>query len=265
MGSSQDKTERRESGPGMLRSESLYSMLKCGRVSQRGFSVLAKLNTTAKAKNTVSQGGATTTSPKEEVQEKLKPLSPAQRAYLERAIRVDQAGELGADYIYRGQIFVLSRKYPHLRPILNHMWEQEVHHRSTFNELQLKHRVRPSLITPLWKVGAIAMGAGTALISREAAMACTEAVETVIGGHYNEQLRVLNNQFEQESSNKTGVTAQPREIESLIATVKEFRDQELEHLDTAIKNDSRMAVPYMIITEAIKNVCRLAIWSAERI
>lgn len=224
--------------------------------SVRCFSALAGLNASTKtAKKTVV--------PKDKGQ--LKPLSQAQKAYLERVIRVDQAGELGADYIYRGQIFVLSRRYPHLRPILNHMWEQEVHHRATFNELQLKHRVRPSLITPIWKMGAIAMGAGTALISREAAMACTEAVETVIGGHYNEQLRVLNNQFEQETTADTGEAAVPEEIKSLIDTIKEFRDQELEHLDTAIQNDSRMAVPYMVITEGIKNVCKLAVWTAERI
>ena len=30
------------------------------------------------------------------------------------------------------------------------------------------------------------LGAGTALMGKEAAMACTEAVETVIGEHYNE-------------------------------------------------------------------------------
>lgn len=196
---------------------------------------------------------------------RLTPLSPAQKAYLERVIRVDQAGELGADYIYRGQIFVLTKKYPHLKPILNHMWEQEVHHRSTFNKLQIQNRVRPSILTPMWKLGAVVMGAGTAMISREAAMACTEAVETVIGGHYNEQLRVLNNQFIKEQTEGTSQGKIPDEVQSLIATIKEFRDQELEHLDTAIQNDSRMAVPYRVITETIKGVCKVAIWTAERI
>lgn len=190
-------------------------------------------------------------------------LSPAQKAYLDRVVRVDQAGELGADYIYRGQIYVLSHKHPHLRPILNHMWKQEVHHRSTFNNLQLKHRTRPSLITPLWKLGATAMGVLPAMLSPEAAMACTEAVETVIGNHYNEQLRCLANQF---NMNKTdGTKDEPDEIKKLTDTIKEFRDQELEHLDTAIKNDSHMAVPYKLLTEGIKSVCKVAIWTAERV
>ena len=56
--------------------------------------------------------------------------------------------------------------------------------------MQTKRRVRPSLLTPLWKLGAIGMGVGTALIGKEAAMACTVAVETVIGGHYNQQLKI---------------------------------------------------------------------------
>lgn len=259
----------------MLRSGPLHIQIN----STRCFSVLSKLKTT---KTTLESNSRRVNNTKSNAK-LIKPLSKAQRAYLDRVIRVDQAGELGADYIYRGQIFVLSRKYPHLRSTLDHMWEQEVYHRDTFNQLQLKHRVRPSLITPIWKVGAIVMGAGTALISKEAAMACTEAVETVIGGHYNEQLRVLNNQYEQpvieNNSNNTSSSSSsssisgdgdetvkvPDEVQHLISKIKEFRDQELEHLDTAIEHDSRMAVPYMIITETIKNVCRLAIWCAERI
>lgn len=34
-------------------------------------------------------------------------------------------------------------------------------------------------------------GAGTALLGKEAAMACTVAVETVISEHYNDQIRTL--------------------------------------------------------------------------
>ena len=65
---------------------------------------------------------------------------------------------MGANYIYMGQYAVLASKYPHLKPVLHHMWEQEIHHHNTFNKLQTKRRVRPSLLTPLWKLGAIGMG-----------------------------------------------------------------------------------------------------------
>ncbi|XDT22092.1 Ubiquinone biosynthesis protein COQ7 [Nakaseomyces glabratus] len=222
--------------------------------SKRSFSVLSSLKAT-------EQSSSKTKSTKEV---KYENLSEAQRAYLSRVIRVDQAGELGANYIYAGQYFILANKYPHLKPVLKHMWEQEIHHHNTFNNLQIKNRVRPSLLTPFWKVGAFAMGAGTALISPRAAMACTEAVETVIGGHYNEQLRCLNNQYNLDKSDNSGV-GQTEEVESLIANIKQFRDDELEHLNTAIEHDSHLAVPYYLLTESIKGICRVAIWGAERI
>lgn len=203
-------------------------------------------------------------------------LSEAQKAFLDRVIRVDQAGELGANYIYMGQYIVLANKYPHLKPVLQHMWDQEIHHHNTFNDLQTRKRVRPSLLTPLWKVGAVGMGMGTALISKEAAMACTVAVETVIGGHYNQQLRVLMNQYNVPIYDKqTGkvvdqsqVVPEARsspELTSMKKQISQFRDDELEHLDTAIEHDAKKAVPYMLLTEGIKLVCRGAIWTAERI
>lgn len=203
-------------------------------------------------------------------------FSRAQKAFLDRVIRVDQAGELGANYIYMGQYGVLSNKYPHLKPVLQHMWDQEVHHHNTFNRLQTERRVRPSLLTPLWKVGAVAIGAGTAIVGKEAAMACTVAVETVIGGHYNEQLRVLMNQFNipiydretGEPLSKDQITAAIKtspELALLKETISTFRDEELEHLDTAVEHDAEKAVPYRLLTETIKLVCRGAIWTAERI
>lgn len=202
-------------------------------------------------------------------------LSKAQKAFLDRVIRVDQAGELGANYIYYGQFTILASKYPHLKPVLKHMWEQEIHHHNTFNDLQTTRRVRPSLLTPLWKVGAFGMGVGTGLISKEAAMACTVAVETVIGGHYNQQLRVLMNQFNIPVYDKLGekipdgklnqeIEDSP-ELAHLKQIISTFRDEELEHLDTAIEHDAEKAVPYMLLTELIKLVCRSAIWTAERV
>lgn len=202
-------------------------------------------------------------------------LSKAQKAFLDRVIRVDQAGELGANYIYYGQFTILASKYPHLKPVLKHMWEQEIHHHNTFNDLQTNRRVRPSLLTPLWKLGAFGMGVGTGLISKEAAMACTVAVETVIGGHYNQQLRVLMNQFNIPVYDKLGEKIpdgklnQEIEVSPELAHLKQiistFRDEELEHLDTAIEHDAEKAVPYMLLTELIKLVCRSAIWTAERV
>ena len=74
---------------------------------------------------------------------------------------------------------------------MKHMYDQEAAHLDTFNALIAKHRVRPTALYPLWSVMATGLGWSTAMMGREAAMACTEAVETEIGGHYNAQIRVL--------------------------------------------------------------------------
>ena len=54
------------------------------------------------------------------------------------------------------------------------------------NELQIEHRTRPTILWEVAKVAGFGLGAVTAMMGREAAMACTEAVETEIGEHYNE-------------------------------------------------------------------------------
>ena len=66
------------------------------------------------------------------------------------------------------------------------MWDQEKKHLDVMNKLQRQHRVRPTVLWEVAKVAGFGLGAVTALMSKEAAMACTEAVETVIGEHYDE-------------------------------------------------------------------------------
>jgi 3-demethoxyubiquinol 3-hydroxylase len=65
------------------------------------------------------------------------------------------------------------------------MWNQEKKHLVVMNKLVLQHRVRPTLLTEVAKVAGFGLGVATALLGKEAAMACTEAVETVIGEHYD--------------------------------------------------------------------------------
>ena len=71
------------------------------------------------------------------------------------------------------------------------MWDQEKKHIKTFDQVVKQHRVRPTALYPFWKAAGYALGAGTALMGKEAAMACTEAIETVIGVHYAECVQLL--------------------------------------------------------------------------
>jgi ubiquinone biosynthesis monooxygenase Coq7 len=145
---------------------------------------------------------------------------------------------------------------------MKHMYDQEAGHLETFNTLLAKHRVRPTAMYPIWTIAASALGWGTAVMGREAAMACTEAVETEIGGHYNEQLRVLVDMVEQmeESGEEVG-----NELKELTSTIRRIRDEELEHLDHAVENEAKQAQPYELLTGIIKAGCRGAIWISERV
>ncbi|XP_011153559.1 5-demethoxyubiquinone hydroxylase, mitochondrial [Harpegnathos saltator] len=163
---------------------------------------------------------------------------------LDSIIRVDHAGELGADRIYAGQMAVLGKTQ--VGPTIQHMWEQEKRHRAKFEELIRKYRVRPTVLTPLWNVAGFVLGAGTALMGEKAAMACTVAVETVIVEHYNDQLRTL-------------MESKEHVDEEVLKTIKQFRDEEQEHHDTGIGHGAEQAPFYQTLTNVIKFGCKTAI------
>ncbi|KAL2261098.1 hypothetical protein VTK26DRAFT_4715 [Humicola hyalothermophila] len=193
---------------------------------------------------------------------KRKPLTPAQQAFLSSALRVNQAGELAATLIYTAQTPPVVAREPHLRPLMRHMYEQEAGHFATFNALLARHRVRPTALYPLWTVLATGLGWATGAMGREAAMACTEAVETEIGGHYNGQIRTLLEMVAQWEAEGYEVGDEFRE---LIATLRRIRDEELEHLDHAVEHDAKKAEPHWLLTGIIRAGCKGAIWVSERV
>ncbi|KAG0712188.1 5-demethoxyubiquinone hydroxylase, mitochondrial [Chionoecetes opilio] len=172
------------------------------------------------------------------------------RQAVDRIIRVDHAGELGADRIYAGQMAVLGRTS--VGPVIQHMWDEEKEHLAKFEELVPKYRVRPTVLLPIWNVAGYALGAGTALLGKEAAMACTVAVESVITDHYNSQLRELISLGEEDNK-------------ELIDVIQKFRDQEMEHHDTGLAHDAEQAPAYAALSGVIKTGCKAAVWLSERI
>lgn len=165
---------------------------------------------------------------------------------IDRILRVDLAGEYGARRIYEGQLAVLGARADS-EPIRT-MYEQEKAHLATFEKLLVERRARPSALTPLWHVAGFALGAATAMLGREAAMACTVAVEEVIDEHYEKQATALGE-------------TEP----ALKATIEEFRQDELQHRETGLAEGARQAPAYPLLTGAIKAGSRLAIWLSERV
>lgn len=171
---------------------------------------------------------------------------PDPRQLLARILRVDHAGEYGAKRIYEGQLAVL--KNAPSAPTIRHMAEQEQAHLDTFNRLLPKHRVRPTLLSPLWHAGGFVLGAATALLGEKAAMACTEAVEEVIDAHYAKQVEALGE-------------TEPE----LRETIEKFRTEEIEHRDTARAEGAAEAPAYPLLSRGIKAITRGAIWLSERV
>lgn len=164
-----------------------------------------------------------------------------------RMARVDQAGEYGATRIYAGQLAVMGDRAPHADKV-RHMAAQEAEHRARFDALIARRGVRPTALQPFWSVAGFALGAATALVSPEAAMACTAAVEEEIDRHYGQQLEELGD-------------SDP-ELSGMIA---EFQAEEREHRETALAAGAERAPAYPLLSGAIRLGCRMAIRLAERI
>lgn len=163
-----------------------------------------------------------------------------------RMIRVDQAGEYGATRIYAGQYDMLRKTAS--GPIIKHMAEQEAIHLDAFNKMLVARRVRPTAMTPIWHAAGYALGAGTALLGEQAAMACTVAVEEVIDEHYARQAESLG-----------------ADEADLKGTIEKFRQEEIEHRDIGYAEGAENAPGYPVLTRVVKSASKLAIWLSERI
>ena len=173
--------------------------------------------------------------------------SKTDRSVLEEIIRVDHAGEYGATRIYDGQIAIFG-KDTKIGKTIQHMADQEQEHIQKFEELIVKNRVRPTALIPVWNVAGYALGVSTALLGEKAAMACTVAVETVIGNHYGEQLSLLED-----------------DQKELKKTIKKFKADELEHHDIGIAHDAKKTPGYKVLSKVIELGCKTAIEISKKI
>ena len=176
-----------------------------------------------------------------------KSKSKTDKTILDEIIRVDHAGEYGATRIYDGQIAVFG-KDSKIGKTIQHMADQEQEHIEKFNELLIEKRVRPTALLPVWNIAGFALGAGTALMGEKAAMACTVAVEKVIGEHYREQQDLLED-----------------DEKELKKTIAKFEKDELEHHDIGLEHDAENAPGYKVMTKVIEIGCKAAIAISKKI
>lgn len=176
-------------------------------------------------------------------------LSRHRHKVLDRILRVDHAGELGADRIYHGQSFIINNDSKYT-PMIQHMWNQEKVHLEELEYMNLKYRTRKSLLEPFWSIGGFLLGSGSALMGQKAAMACTVAVEKVITQHYNDQIREILSEGDE------------KESQYILEKFSEFRDDEEHHHDTA---EQEGIGEHSNLVKIVDTVCRTSIKIAEKV
>lgn len=179
-----------------------------------------------------------------------RPGRGASRRRRAEILRIDHAGEYGAVHIYRAQNAVFEGRAGKsaIAADMAGMRDQEAVHLARFEALLNAERIRPTILTPLWRLAAMALGTGTALMGEKAAHACTEAVESVIEEHYADQIAELSDRDP-----------------ALAAELSAFRDEELAHHDHAVEHGAREAAGYGLLNAVIKAGCRVAIKVSERV
>jgi 3-demethoxyubiquinol 3-hydroxylase len=164
---------------------------------------------------------------------------------LDEIIRVNQAGEYGAKWIYKGQLAILGKSLE-----IEHMQDQEDVHLAYFNNSIIEQKARPTVMQPLWAVGGFCLGAISALMGEKTAHACTIAVESVINDHYQAQIEELSDS---------------EEHKDLREHIIKFQAEEMEHHDSSIKAGGLESSVYHPLSFFVRAISKMAIKISEKI
>ena len=177
-------------------------------------------------------------------------MKKTNKKILEEIIRVDHAGERGAIKIYEGQLLALKtiKQDNNLKDKIEEMKEQEKEHLEYFEKEIQKRKIKPTYLLPLWDVMGVALGFGTAILGKKAAMLCTASVEEVIEDHYQSQLKKLGN-----------------DEMDLKAKIEKFKREETNHKNMAYESGATNKGLYSIMDKAIRTGSRIAITISEKI
>ena len=165
-------------------------------------------------------------------------------------IRVDHAGERGAIKIYEGQLLALNTlvKDDDLKKKIEEMKIHEKEHCDYFENEIKKRNIEPTKFLPLWDMLGIALGFGSTMLGKKAAMLCTASVEEVIDEHYLSQIKELQN-----------------DEKKLKEKIVKFREDELHHKHIAYKEGATKKGMYSILDKIIKTGSKIAISISEKI
>ena len=177
-------------------------------------------------------------------------MEKTNKKILEEIIRVDHAGERGAIKIYEGQLLALKtiKKDDNLKNQIEKMKEHEKEHFEFFEKEIQKRNIKPTYLLPLWDLMGVALGFGTTILGKKAAMLCTASVEEVIDGHYASQIDKLGD-----------------DENNLKQKIIKFRSDELDHKNLAYERGATKEGPYSLLDQLIKTGSKVAIEISKKI
>ena len=111
-----------------------------------------------------------------------------------------------------------------------------------------KRKIKPTYFLPLWDVMGVALGFGTAILGKKAAMLCTASVEEVIENHYQNQLEKLGD-----------------DEKNLKDKIEKFKSDEVNHKNIAYESGATNKGIYLLIDKVIKTSSKIAITISEKI
>ncbi|KAG5473887.1 hypothetical protein LSCM1_04522 [Leishmania martiniquensis] len=187
---------------------------------------------------------------------------PLKQKKIDEVVRVDHAGEVAAVRIARHQLDFMS-PLDDAFPITQEILDEEIVHRRVMSELAVEHGVRTTSLDPLFKVGAFLLGAGTAVLGKEAMMCCHAAVEATIFDHYNDQLRELE-VLEDQCSELQESEAEKKAWADLKNYIVKFRDEEKRHQELGEQNGADQAPAYPLLYNGIRLACIVGVACAKR-
>ena len=166
---------------------------------------------------------------------------------IDEILRVNHAGEYGAQIIYKSQIRFSKNNL--LKKKLKRISSEEKVHLEYFQQEILSNRTRPTIMQPIWKVGGTALGFVSSLLGEKYVHACTEAIESTIVDHYKEQIKYLK-------KNKLR--------SDLRTNIMRFCEEENQHkLSSQKENDGQKGTFFFkLIT---KNITKLAIKISKKL
>jgi ubiquinone biosynthesis monooxygenase Coq7 len=162
---------------------------------------------------------------------------------IRRILKVNHAGEYGAIRIYGAQIAVARTLYPAIVATLSEIRGHEIEHCRLFRAAMPARGARPCRVMAFWSLGGFVLGFVTALLGQRMIWICTEAVESAVHQHLEDQLAFLD--------------GRDPELRALIASIQE---EELSHLHEAQERRGAVGPVQKGAVAAIGAVTDLLIW-----